>query len=108
MLWRLHEKSGRSATGLFKHWKSDVCRRRSCSKGSVAQSEVARQVGAHREPVSRWAQQLKQRGVHTLKKDARAGRQARLPAEGPEDPPCLRLLAIDGTLPAATILCNGQ
>jgi len=43
-------------------------------KAGVAQSEVARRVGAHRQSVSRWAEQLEQGGVRALKK---AGRDLR-------------------------------
>jgi putative transposase len=48
----------------------------------VHPAEVARQVGVHRQSVSRWAAQLKQGGVRALKHAERAGRHARL---GPED-----------------------
>jgi len=47
----------------------------------VHQSEVARQVGAHRQSVSRWAQQLEAAGVSGLKKAGRAGRKPRLSKE---------------------------
>src|SRR5919108_1835786 len=47
----------------------------------VHQSEVARQVGAHRQSVSRWAQQLEAAGLPALKKAGRAGRKPRLGAE---------------------------
>ena len=50
-------------------------------KAGVAQSEVARQVGAHRQSVSRWAQQLEQGGLRALKKAGRAGRRPRLHAD---------------------------
>jgi transposase len=46
-----------------------------------SQSEVARRVGAHRQSVSQWAQQLQQGGRRALKKAGRAGRKPRL---GPE------------------------
>ena len=46
----------------------------------VHQSEVARQVGAHRQSVSRWAQQLEAAGLSGLKKAGRAGRKPRLSA----------------------------
>lgn len=46
----------------------------------VAQSEVARRVGVHRQSVSRWAQQLETAGVSGLKKAGRAGRKPRLSA----------------------------
>jgi transposase len=48
----------------------------------VHQSEVARQVGAHRQSVSRWARQLEAAGLSALKKAGRAGRKPRL---SPED-----------------------
>jgi transposase len=47
----------------------------------VSQSEVARRVGAHRQSVSRWAQQLEGAGMAGLKKAGRAGRKPRLSAE---------------------------
>jgi transposase len=47
-------------------------------KKGVHQSEVARQVGAHRQSVSRWAQQLEAAGVSGLRKAGRAGRKPRL------------------------------
>src|SRR5271157_6631188 len=47
----------------------------------VHQSEVARQVGVHRQSVSRWAQQLEAEGLPGLKKAGRAGRRPRLSAE---------------------------
>src|SRR6516165_8171697 len=43
-----------------------------------SQSEVARQVGAHRQSVSQWARQLQQGGRRALKKAGRAGRKPRL------------------------------
>jgi transposase len=46
----------------------------------VPQAEVARQVGVHRQSVSRWAEQLKQGGQRALKKAGRAGRKPRLNA----------------------------
>jgi putative transposase len=48
----------------------------------VHPAEVARQVGVHRQSVSRWERQLERGGVRALKKAGRAGRKARL---GPED-----------------------
>jgi len=48
----------------------------------VHQSEVARRVGAHRQSVSRWAQQLEAEGLPGLRKAGRAGRKPRL---SPED-----------------------
>ena len=44
----------------------------------VHPAEVARQVGVHRQSVSRWAAQLKQGGVRALRKAGHAGRRARL------------------------------
>lgn len=50
-------------------------------KNGVPQSEVARQVGVHRQSVSRWAQQLEAAGQSGLRKAGRAGRRPRLSAE---------------------------
>jgi transposase len=50
-------------------------------KKGVHQSEVARQVGAHRQSVSRWVQQLEAAGLSGLRKVGRAGRKPRLSAE---------------------------
>jgi transposase len=50
-------------------------------KKGVHQSEVARQVGAHRQSVSRWARQLESAGFPGLRKAGRAGRKPRLRAE---------------------------
>jgi len=47
----------------------------------VPQAEVARQVGVHRQSVSRWERQLQQAGVRGLKKAGRAGRRPRLRPE---------------------------
>ena len=47
----------------------------------VPQAEVARQVGAHRQSVSRWAAQLKNGGLRALTKAEHAGRRARLRPE---------------------------
>jgi len=47
----------------------------------VSQAEVARQVGAHRQSVSRWAQELEAHGLAGLKRAAQAGRQPRLTTE---------------------------
>lgn len=47
----------------------------------VHPAEVARQVGVHRQSVSRWERQLQQGGVRALKKAGRAGRKARLRSE---------------------------
>jgi transposase len=43
-----------------------------------SQSEVARRVGAHRQSVSQWAVQLRDKGRAGLKKAGRAGRKPRL------------------------------
>ncbi|MFQ5671137.1 MAG: winged helix-turn-helix domain-containing protein [Acidobacteriota bacterium] len=48
-------------------------------KGS-SQSEAARQVGVHRQSVSRWARQLKQGGRRSLRKAKNVGRPSRLDA----------------------------
>jgi transposase len=50
-------------------------------KKGVRQSEVARRVGAHRQSVSRWAQQLEAAGLPGLRKAGRAGRKPRLSSE---------------------------
>ena len=47
----------------------------------VHPAEVARQVGVHRQSVSRWAEQLQQGGIRALKKAGHAGRRARLRPE---------------------------
>src|SRR5213594_3244986 len=47
----------------------------------VHQAEVARRVRAHRQSVSRWAQQLEEGGLRGLKRAGRAGRKARLRRE---------------------------
>jgi transposase len=47
----------------------------------VHQAEVARRVGAHRQSVSRWAQQLELGGLRALKKAGTAGRKPRLRPE---------------------------
>jgi transposase len=47
-------------------------------KRGLPQAEVARQVGVHRQSVSRWAQQLERGGRSALKKAGRAGRKPRL------------------------------
>jgi transposase len=44
----------------------------------VPQAEVARQVGAHRQSVSQWAAELREKGRAGLKKAGRAGRKPRL------------------------------
>jgi transposase len=47
----------------------------------IHQAEVARQVGAHRQSVSRWEGQLQHGGIRALKKADRAGRRPRLRPE---------------------------
>ena len=47
----------------------------------VSQSRVARQVGVHRQSVSRWAQQLEKEGRAGLEQARRAGRKPRLSSE---------------------------
>lgn len=44
----------------------------------LSQAEVAREVGVHRQSVSRWAKQLTEAGRAGLKKAGRAGRKPRL------------------------------
>src|SRR5512143_924686 len=43
-----------------------------------SKAEVARRVGAHRQSVGQWAEQLQQGGRKALKKAGRAGRKPRL------------------------------
>jgi len=50
------------------------------SRGA-SQAEVARKVGAHRQSVSRWAQELEEQGLAGLKRASRAGRKPRLSEE---------------------------
>ena len=47
----------------------------------VHQAEVARRVGAHRQSVGRWAEQLKQGGLRALRQAGSAGRKACLRPE---------------------------
>ncbi len=47
----------------------------------IHQAEVARRVGAHRQSVSRWAEQLERGGLRALRQAGRAGRKARLRPE---------------------------
>ena len=47
----------------------------------VHPAEVARQVGVHRQSVSRWVARLKRGGVRALKKAGHAGRRPRLRPE---------------------------
>jgi transposase len=44
----------------------------------LSQSAVARELGVHRQSVSRWARELGQTGVRGLRKAARTGRPAKL------------------------------
>src|SRR5215469_7531178 len=44
----------------------------------LSQSEVARELGVHRQSVSRWARELEQSGVRGLRKAARTGRPPKL------------------------------
>jgi transposase len=46
-----------------------------------SQSEVARRVGAHRQSVSQWASELREKGRAGLKQAGRAGRKPRLSAQ---------------------------
>lgn len=46
-----------------------------------SQSEVARRVGAHRQSVSQWAAELREKGRAGLKKAGRAGRKPRLSSD---------------------------
>ena len=47
-------------------------------KKGLSEAEVARQVGAHRQSVNRWVQQIDKHGRGGLKKAGRAGRKPRL------------------------------
>jgi transposase len=47
----------------------------------VAEAEVARRVGVHRQSVNRWAKQLAEHGRAGLKHPKRAGRKPRLSSE---------------------------
>jgi len=47
----------------------------------LSQSEVARRVGAHRQSVSKWAAELRAKGLAGLRKAGRAGRKPRLSAK---------------------------
>jgi transposase len=44
----------------------------------LSQSEVARELGVHRQSVSRWARELGESGVRGLRKVGRSGRPAKL------------------------------
>ena len=46
----------------------------------LSHSAVAREVGVHRQSVSRWARELEQSGVRGLRKAKRSGRPAKLTA----------------------------
>ena len=65
----------------FQAWEQRRLRAAQLLRKGVHQSEVARQVGAHRQSVSRWAQQLEAGGLPGLRKAGRAGRKPRLRAE---------------------------
>src|SRR5579863_3015194 len=47
----------------------------------VPQAEVARQLGVHRQSISRWALQLEEKGLRGLKQAGRAGRKPELSEE---------------------------
>lgn len=47
-------------------------------KRGLSEAEVARQVGAHRQSVNRWAKQIEKHGRVGLKGAGRAGRKSRL------------------------------
>src|SRR6266540_1594514 len=47
------------------------------SKG-VSEAEIARQVGAHRQSVNRWAKAIEEQGREGLRQAGRAGRKSRL------------------------------
>ena len=47
-------------------------------KEGLSQSEVARELGVHRQSVSRWARELEQSGVRGLRKARHTGRTAKL------------------------------
>lgn len=49
-------------------------------KPGLSQADVAREVGVHRQSVTRWAQPLESGGRAALKKAGRAGRKPRLRA----------------------------
>jgi transposase len=49
-------------------------------RAGISQADVARQVGVHRQSVSRWDQELKESGIRGLKKAGRAGRKPLLSA----------------------------
>lgn len=47
-------------------------------KKGVHEAEIARRIGVHRQSVNRWAKQLAESGISSLKKAGRAGRKPRL------------------------------
>lgn len=47
-------------------------------RAGLSQSEVARELGVHRQSVSRWARQLEQGGVRGLRQAERTGRPPKL------------------------------
>src|SRR5215469_10856470 len=70
--------------GVRRNFEALERRRREAAellRQGVRQAEVARRVGAHRQSVSRWAEQLKGGGLPALRQAGRAGRKARLRAE---------------------------
>ena len=54
-------------------------------KQGLSEAEVARRVGAHRQSVNRWSQQLAESGKQGLKQAGRAGPQARAEPGGSEE-----------------------
>jgi transposase len=44
----------------------------------VSEAEIARQVGAHRQSVNRWAKAIEEQGQEGLRQAGRAGRKSRL------------------------------
>lgn len=53
-------------------------------KKGLAQAEVARRLGVHRQSVSRWARLIDAKGQAALRKAARAGRRPRLSSDQKE------------------------
>ena len=51
----------------------------------LSQSEVAREVGVHRQSVSRWAKELEKSGLRGLRKASSTGRRAKLSAAQLQD-----------------------
>ena len=64
--------------GISRNWNERRLLAAGLLRQGVPQAEVARQVGVHRQSVSRWAQQLAAGGRQALKKAGRAGRKPRL------------------------------